>query len=74
MKINKQTIIALKKQLLAVEKNILTIIKENETIKQQYALATSVPGVGQQTAINLLVATRCFPHLKTGGSWHAMQG
>ena len=60
LKINKQTIIALKKQLLAVEKNILTIIKENETIKQQYALATSVPGVGQQTAINLLVATRCF--------------
>ncbi|MBK7692114.1 MAG: IS110 family transposase [Bacteroidetes bacterium] len=23
-------------------------------------MATSVPGVGQQTAINLLVATRCF--------------
>jgi transposase len=60
LKINKRITAGLKKQLLVVEKNILDIIKENETMKQQYSLATSVPGVGPQTAINLIVTTRCF--------------
>ena len=60
LKINEQTIKGLKKQLLAVEKGILAIIKANDTIKQQFDLATSVPGVGPQTAINIIVSTRCF--------------
>ena len=31
-----------------------------EKINQQFELAKSVPGVGPQTAINLIVTTRCF--------------
>ena len=50
----------LKKQLVELEKSIQKIIKENEKINQQFELAKSVPGVGPQTAINLIVATRCF--------------
>jgi transposase len=60
MKVNSQTIKALKKQLAVLEKNIQEVIKANETIKKQFDLATSVPGVGPQTAIQLIVTTRCF--------------
>jgi len=60
LKHNKKTITILKKQLVEIENIILTIIKNNEQIKAQYTLAQSVPGVGPQTAINLIVNTRCF--------------
>lgn len=60
MKVNSQTIKALKKQLAVLEKNIQEVIKANETIKKQFDLARSVPGVGPQTAIQLIVTTRCF--------------
>ncbi len=57
---NKKTIIFLKKQLTELEKLILKLINNNDQIKKQYELAKSVPGVGPQTAINLIVTTRCF--------------
>jgi transposase len=60
IKNNHRTIELLKKQLTSIEKSILQIRKSNEKIKQQFELATSVPGVGPQTAINLIVTTRCF--------------
>jgi transposase len=58
--LNKKTMTFLKKQLVELEKSIQKIIKENEKINQQFELAKSVPGVGSQTAINLIVTTRCF--------------
>ena len=58
--LNKKTMIFLKKQLVELEKSIHYIIEENETINKQFKLAKSVPGVGPQTAINLIVTTRCF--------------
>ncbi len=57
---NKKIIKFLKKQLLELEKIISKIIKSNEQIKKQFDLAKSVPGVGPQTAIQLIVITRCF--------------
>jgi transposase len=35
-------------------------IDGNEILKEQFALLQSVPGVGKQTAINLIVYTNCF--------------
>lgn len=60
IKNNKQTLKLLQIQLNEIENLISDIIKTNPTIKSQYDLVTSVPGVGPQTAINLIVVTRCF--------------
>lgn len=57
---NKKTIAFLKKQLLTLDQMISKTINGNEKIKKQFELAKSVPGVGPQTAINLIVSTRCF--------------
>ncbi len=57
---NNKTIALLKKQLLELEKVIRKVIVGNEKIKNQYTLIQTVPGVGPQTAINLIVSTRCF--------------
>lgn len=57
---NKRTILLLRKQLAELEKQIRQIIASNETIRKQYVLIQTVPGVGPQTAINLIVCTRCF--------------
>ena len=57
---NKKTIQLLRKQLTEIEKLIDEIIKNNDVIKDQYKLIQSVPGVGKQTAIQLIVITRCF--------------
>ena len=58
--INQKTIKLLRSQLAVIDKEIKEIIQSNSIIKNQFDLATSVPGVGPQTAINLIVATRCF--------------
>lgn len=60
LKHNRKTVSLLKKQLLELEKAIMKIVNGNEQIKKQYELAQSVPGVGPQTAINLIVTTQCF--------------
>lgn len=60
LKLNKQTIKVLKQQLATIEKMIQEVVKRNETIQKQYKLATSVPGIGPQTALYLIVTTRCF--------------
>ncbi len=60
LKTNKKTIAFLKNILKEIEKNIEVIIKENTEIKKQMKLATSVPGIGKQTAIQLIVTTRNF--------------
>jgi transposase len=60
LKHNSKTISILKKQLLELENIIKSIIKQNEKINKQLNLIQSVPGVGLQTAIQLIVSTRCF--------------
>jgi len=59
-KINQQTIKLLKNQLAKVEQEIKKISTENDVISKQINLARSIPGVGVQTAINLVVKTQCF--------------
>ena len=50
----------LDKQINEIEKKMQTLIKADEQINEQYKLCLSVPGVGPQTAIFLLIYTRCF--------------
>jgi transposase len=57
--VNKKTLSMLNKRLKEVD-NLLHQLAQEETIKQTYELARSVPGVGQQTALYLIVYTRCF--------------
>lgn len=57
---NEKTIHHLQKQKKEIEKCINTIIENNSLFKRTVELAKSVPGVGDQTAITLMVATQCF--------------
>ena len=66
---NSSTIKKLKQSMKQVEDKMTAIIKSNETIKKQYSLATSVPGIGRQTAITFIVATRCFSSFE---NWRKM--
>jgi len=51
---------ALIKQIKKAEKTLLEIIDSNKTLKDQYALLTSIKGVGIILASNLMVTTVCF--------------
>jgi len=61
---NKKTTEALEKQLNAIEKIIQTLIDKNPTFKEQQRLLVTVPGVGKQTSVNLIVATYAFTAFK----------
>jgi transposase len=58
--INDKTVRFLQKQQKEIEGKINEIIENNSSFKQTIELAKSVPGVGDQTAITLLLSTRCF--------------
>jgi transposase len=58
--INKKSIAALKKSLKEINMLIMKLIKANAEISQNFKLATSVPGVGPQSALYMIVKTRCF--------------
>ena len=43
-----------------IDYKIMALVKDNEELHNQYNLITTVPGIGPQTALNLIVYTRCF--------------
>jgi transposase len=57
---NQATIKALKKQLKSIEEEIKKIVLSNQTIKQQFDLIQTIPGVGPQTATYLIICTKCL--------------
>jgi len=59
-KINAQTVVLLKKQLKLVEEKMTEIVKQSEKIKEVQKLVCSVPGIGKQTALYLIINTKCF--------------
>lgn len=61
---NKKTTEVLQKQLSAIEKIIQTLIDNNPTFKEQQKLLVTVPGIGKQTSVNLIVATYAFTAFK----------
>jgi transposase len=58
--INDSIVKNLKKNLLKIEKEIDKIINANENLKTNYNLVKSIPGIGPQTSIYLLIITKNF--------------
>jgi transposase len=58
--VNAKTIKALKSSLKIIETKMKEIIKNDTDLNQQMNLIKSVPGVGEQTAIYLIIATKGF--------------
>jgi transposase len=59
-KINQSTINGLKKSLKEIEKRIQEVIKKNDKLEMQNKLIQTIPGIGQQTALYFLIATKGF--------------
>jgi len=59
-KINAGGIRSLEKMILQLDQKIKEIIASCETIKKQEELICSIPGVGPQTALYLIIATKGF--------------
>ncbi|HVA98984.1 MAG TPA: IS110 family transposase [Bacteroidia bacterium] len=64
MAINKKTVAQLKVSLKKIDAAIIVIVKSNKQLEDCFQLATSVPGVGKQSAIYLIIKTRCFTRFK----------
>lgn len=50
----------LNKQIAIIDQEIEKVVEENQTILKNYLLVTSIPGVGRQTALHLMVVTNNF--------------
>ena len=61
---NKKTLSVLQQQLAKLEKLIEKLIDEDSLLKQQFKLLQSVPGIGKQTAVNLIAYTHAFSIFK----------
>lgn len=59
-KINQSTINALKKSLKEIETRIQEVIKKNDKLQVQNKLIQTIPGIGKQTALYFLIATKGF--------------
>ena len=59
-RINGSIVNNLKKNLLKIEKEIEKIINANENLKTNYNLARSIPGIGPQTSVYLLIVTKNY--------------
>lgn len=57
------TLAALKKDLLKIEQTIRALIKSDSQVEQQFKWATSVPGIGPITALNVIVASGEFQRI-----------
>ena len=59
-KLNKKPIEALDKQIAEVEKKIRVLIKEDDSLKHLFDLATSVDGVGEVVFCEMVISTNEF--------------
>jgi transposase len=57
---NKKIINTLNQTLKSIEEKMLAVIVSEEKLKQQYELVTSIPGIGKQTGIYIIIATKGF--------------
>jgi len=60
LKMQKKMIKYLTKQIESTEKEMQSIIDDNDTLKRQYELITSIKSVGSQTALFMIVYTAGF--------------
>ncbi|MCB4234737.1 transposase [Kaistella anthropi] len=59
-KINKGLVAAIRKSIKAIEDKMKQIIQSNPELQQQTALIKTVPGIGEQTSLYLIIATKAF--------------
>jgi transposase len=59
-----KTIRALQSDIKGIEKEIDTLVSNDEQISQQCRIATSVPGVGKITALNMIISTQEFSRIQ----------
>jgi transposase len=69
LSINNKILKQLYKVLHETENKMQEIIRSNQEISRQNKLIQSVPGVGPQTAVYLIIATKCF---KSFDNWRQM--
>lgn len=62
--INESLTNTIKKTITKIEKRIKEIIKSNEELNKQYTLIKSIPGVGEQTSLYFIIATKGFTAFK----------
>lgn len=67
--INRKILKQLKKILHEIEQKIREIVESNQEINRQFVLIRSIPGVGPQTAVYLIITTKCF---NTFDNWRKM--
>jgi len=60
MKINRSTVRQLKGSLKKIETEMQLLVKGCDYLSRQYELINSIPGLGPQTAIYLMIATKGF--------------
>jgi len=63
--INRKTLIQLKKTLKKIEEKINGIIEADDKLREQKKLLVSVPGIGDVTALYLILATKGFSSFQT---------
>ena len=54
------TLKSISKSIIKAEEKIRELIKQDKEILQNYELITSIPGIGSQNAINMVIATNNF--------------
>ena len=64
-KINQSTVNGLKKSLKEIDTRIQDLIKKNDKLEMQNKLIQTIPGIGKQTAIYFLIATKGFSAFKS---------
>jgi transposase len=69
LSINKKTLRHLYKILRETEQRMQEIIKSNQEMSKQNELIQTIPGVGPQTAIYLIISTKCF---KAFSNWRKL--
>ena len=57
---NKSVLCKLKQSLKHLEEKMLSIIAPDDKLNRQYRMLASIPGIGMQTAIYLIIATKGF--------------
>lgn len=56
----KMTLKSISKSIIKAEEKIRELTKQDEEILENYELITSIPGIGSQNAINMIIATNNF--------------
>lgn len=55
---------AIKKELVRLEKELSALVKSDDGVKEQHGIITSVPGVGNVTALNMIIHTNEFKSIR----------